>query len=403
MQPFHPLVKTIYRVWLRARLTKLGSLLLVSGGVDSLALLFLMHTLVQRGRLAPFEVLHVNYGLQENAHEAAQLVRETCNRLVLPVTIVQARLGAKLQSAARTINIQAEARAVRYRHAETLLQKRGLAMMVTAHHADDMVETFLWKLGMAQSPLALTAPRQYNGKLFRPLLAIWKADLQGYVQAEGIDYTEDPSNQQAVYLRNTLRRQVLPLMQQVMPQFGKAVMTVRGHLTTLTNLQSKLLAFSGMVRQGLHACYLAPQFAERLTLTAAERLQLLHELLLRSYPARRFSSGELRAIVLKLSRGRNGALLFSAEPYGKVYYSHGLIAPVCAEGPLAADAAPLRLAWTLCHWRWTLHPCHWRWTLHPCHWRWTLHPCHWRWTLHPCHWRWMLHPCHWRWTLYPCS
>ncbi len=175
--------------------------LAVSGGADSMALL----ELATRARLSGW-VAHMNYGLRgaDAVADAQWVVREAVRR-GWPCRVAHRPVGKG--------NVQAEARKARY----TWMEAMG-AWVLTAHHADDQAETVLLHVMRAVDPVAaLAGMPARRGMVLRPLLQVRRADLRTWAVAQGVRWREDASNAEGAYLRNRVRHEVLPLLEELRP------------------------------------------------------------------------------------------------------------------------------------------------------------------------------------------
>ncbi len=175
----------------------------VSGGPDSLALVFLLHEWLapRGGRLTAFTVDH---GLRPDSAAEAAGVGRLMQRHGIDHEVL-AWQGAK-PGASR----QAAARAARYRLLLAACEARGIFHLALAHHLEDQAETFLLRLGRGSGldGLAAMAPvSETSGlRLLRPLLDLPKAGLQATLEARGLSWVDDPSNHDGAYARVRLRR-----------------------------------------------------------------------------------------------------------------------------------------------------------------------------------------------------
>ena len=175
--------------------------LAVSGGPDSLALLLLAHAAFP-GR---FEVATVDHGLRPESAAEAALVSEVC----AAQGIAHATLRVAVDPAG---NLQANARAARYTALAAWLRGRGLAVLATAHHADDQAETLLMRLARGSGVRGLAGMRPVSAvpgaadlPLVRPLLGWRRAELARVVQDAGIAPAHDPSNRDERFERVRVR------------------------------------------------------------------------------------------------------------------------------------------------------------------------------------------------------
>ena len=191
-----------------------------SGGRDSAALLDAACRL-RRSRAAGFARLlavHVHHGLLPEADQWEQSCERSCARLEVPLKIVRVRVepsGGGIEEAARDARYAALAEAAAEQEA---------AAVLTAHHLDDRVETFLmqWMRGAGIDGLTgFVAARAFAGRagLLRPWLAMPRADIEHYVAQRGLAYVDDPTNSEPRLLRGALRAKVLPALRSVRPGF----------------------------------------------------------------------------------------------------------------------------------------------------------------------------------------
>lgn len=167
----------------------------VSGGPDSLALLLLAHAALP-GRIAAATVDH---GLRPEAAAEAAFVAAICADLGVPhrtLAVSVANEGDGLQAAAR---------AARYAALEDWRIGEDLALIATAHHADDQAETLLMRANRGAGVGGLAGIRPRNGAIVRPLLGWRRAELAEIVRAAGITPIDDPSNRDARFDRARIR------------------------------------------------------------------------------------------------------------------------------------------------------------------------------------------------------
>ena len=171
----------------------------VSGGVDSICLL---HWLVEIG--TDIVCLHVNHGLRSAADGELQYVRDVCEKLNVPCYVFH-WTGEKPKT-----GIEAAARAARYKMMTDFCVENGIEYLVTAHQADDQIETFLMNLGRGSGVFGLAAMQgisERDGiKIIRPLLNVPRAELRDYCDARKIKYFTDEMNSDARYTRVRIRQ-----------------------------------------------------------------------------------------------------------------------------------------------------------------------------------------------------
>ena len=192
----------------------------VSGGRDSVALL---HGLTAAGyrRLV---VCHLDHGIRgASARADARFVQRLADRLGLPAIIERTDVPARAKQA--KLSLETAARDARRRFFARVARLRRCGTVFLAHQADDQVETFLFNLlrgagatglaGMAVESRWVVGRREV--RWVRPLLSVWRAEIDEYLVAGGWKWRDDPTNADPAHAtRNRLRAEVLPLLEQTM-------------------------------------------------------------------------------------------------------------------------------------------------------------------------------------------
>lgn len=195
----------------------------VSGGVDSMVLLHLLNAC--RGTHAlTLIVAHVNHGLRpdESEREAA-LVQQEADRLGLPYEYGQ--FDVKDFQKRRGLSPQDAARRVRFHFFNSLLKKHDAQKIALGHNADDQVETMLlrWIKGSGVKGLKGMLPIR-EGRVIRPLLEMWRTEIDAFAAKQGIPYRVDSTNLRSDYLRNRIRLELIPLIERDYQPNFKGVM-----------------------------------------------------------------------------------------------------------------------------------------------------------------------------------
>jgi tRNA(Ile)-lysidine synthase len=189
-------------------LEKGGALVAVSGGPDSVALLDLL-VLTREVHGLNLVVAHADHGIHPESGRVAEGVRALAASYSLPFETEQLKLGG---SAGETL-----ARARRYDWLEQARAGVGAAVIFTAHHADDQVETVLMRVLSGSGPAGLAGMAPVRGKLVRPLLSFSHADLVRHVQERGLQTWLDPANADPRHLRSWIRARLLPQLRERLP------------------------------------------------------------------------------------------------------------------------------------------------------------------------------------------
>ncbi|WP_026769882.1 tRNA lysidine(34) synthetase TilS [Asinibacterium sp. OR53] len=198
-------------------------LLAVSGGVDSVVL---THLVAQSG--FNFRIAHCNFQLRgEESERDEQFVLALGKQYGKEVLIRRFDTGAF--ASARKMTIQEAARELRYAWFNTI---REDSWLVTAHHADDNIETMLMHLfrGTGIKGLAGIQAIQEERALLRPLLPFRKQELLEYAREAKLDFVEDSSNSSDKYTRNFFRHQLIPGIREVFPQAEENILHTIEHL-----------------------------------------------------------------------------------------------------------------------------------------------------------------------------
>jgi tRNA(Ile)-lysidine synthase len=174
----------------------------VSGGPDSLALLLLAHA----ARPNRIEAATVDHGLRPESAAEAAMAADLCGQLGVAHRTLLADWPEP-----PTANVQASARAMRYRLLNQWAIERGLAAVATAHHADDQAETLLMRLLRGSGVGGLGGTRRKRALseevlLVRPLLGWRKSELEALVSGAGLSPVDDPSNRDPKHDRSRIRQ-----------------------------------------------------------------------------------------------------------------------------------------------------------------------------------------------------
>jgi tRNA(Ile)-lysidine synthase len=209
-----------------------------SGGLDSTVLLVALHWLSDRFPKDGLRALHVHHGLHPEADKWAGECEARCRELGVPFEVL--RVDAR---PAPGESPEAKAREVRYRALAGQL-KPG-EVLLTAHHADDQLETVLIQLLRGAGPAGLAAmPLETDfgpGRHRRPLLAFERESLEDWARTQGLSgWLDDPANEERRLSRNHLRHEVLPALRVHWPAAAQSVARSARHCAEATALLDEL-------------------------------------------------------------------------------------------------------------------------------------------------------------------
>ena len=212
-------------------------LLAVSGGIDSMVLLDLFYKL-------RFDIciVHCNFQLRGKESDADEmLVRETCQDSYIPYFIES--FDTLEFAKENKLSIQLAARKLRYDWFQEIISL-GFDYVLTAHHLDDNVETFLINFTRGTGLEGLTGIPAQNGNIIRPLLPFSREEIENYALENKIQWREDSSNASDKYFRNKLRHNIVPTLKELNTGFLDSFQNTLHHLQqseSLVNDASKLV------------------------------------------------------------------------------------------------------------------------------------------------------------------
>ena len=184
-------------------------LVALSGGADSVALLLILKDLGYR-----IEAAHCNFHLRgEESNRDEDFVKNLCEEKAIPLHLIH--FDTKEYAALHQVSIEMAARELRYGYFRQLRQDIGAEKVCVAHHRDDAVETLLMNLMRGSGVHGLTG--------IRPLLAVSRQEIEDYLHSIGQPYVTDSTNLVDDVLRNKIRLNVLPLLEQINPSVAENI------------------------------------------------------------------------------------------------------------------------------------------------------------------------------------
>jgi tRNA(Ile)-lysidine synthase len=205
-------------------LVKKKLLLATSGGLDSMVLLHLMEQL-------GFEIAiaHCNFQLRGLESFGDQnFVQEYADKHQIKVFITQ--FDTENFAKDYKLSTQVAARELRYNWFYELLETQNFDYLLTAHHADDNLETFIINLSRTTGLDGLVGIPAQNDKIIRPLLPFSRQEIEDFAKQNNIAWREDASNASDKYLRNKIRHHLVPLIKELNPDFLSAFQKTQNYL-----------------------------------------------------------------------------------------------------------------------------------------------------------------------------
>ncbi len=188
-------------------------ILACSGGIDSVVLTHLCQKLNLK-----FSLAHCNFKLRgEESYKDARFVQDLAK--MMGVELLQKDFDTHSIQESEGGSIQMVARNLRYQWFDALLHEERFDVLLTAHHADDDLETFLINLSRGTGIEGLSGIPERRNNIVRPLLLFSREEISAFAKTERIHWREDASNDDIKYLRNAVRHQVIPNLKKLHPSF----------------------------------------------------------------------------------------------------------------------------------------------------------------------------------------
>jgi len=261
-----------------------------------MAMLIALNTLADNGLIKKETLfcLHVEHALrpaQESLGDA-EFVRTFCQKMKIECHIEHIPPG-KIESFARRKGTGIEAAARFFRHRALSRKARQLGketLILLGHTKDDLLELVLMRILRGVGPAGLAAMPQRRGRIFRPLLALTRSDVIAYLKEKDISWREDNTNTDVVFLRNRIRQQLIPLLNESFPDWKKGI-------TSMAETQSLVSDF--------------------LTEEASSRIRWNENFLPRTTPNNALQSSVVEKYKNGVAHSKTSALKKCGEPLGE--------------------------------------------------------------------------------------
>ncbi|SHF87349.1 tRNA(Ile)-lysidine synthase [Salegentibacter echinorum] len=207
-----------------AYLTNHKLLLAVSGGVDSVVLTYLCHA-----AKLDFSIAHCNFHLREGAcDEDETFVKNLAEKLNVDFYVEQFNTNKYAEE--QGVSTQMAARDLRYNWFNELRFRNQFEYILTAHHANDDLETFFINLIRGTGLEGLSGIKEVNNAIVRPLLGFSRSRIEVYAEANNIEWREDYTNAETKYIRNKIRHHLVPMLEEMNPKFLESFLKTQSHL-----------------------------------------------------------------------------------------------------------------------------------------------------------------------------
>jgi len=214
-------------------------LLAVSGGMDSMAMVQLF-----RNANIHIGIAHVNHQLRgDESLQDEIFIKDYCETHHLPY--FRMSIDPKTFDGQ---NMHEKARKFRYDFFEKVLLQYDYRYVATAHHQDDVIETFLMNMSRGAGLNGLSSIPSKRQHIIRPILFATKEDITNFVSIENIPYREDSSNASDKYLRNSIRHHIVPALYELEPRARQGIPQTIANIKTSFELLTEL---TNMVKENM--------------------------------------------------------------------------------------------------------------------------------------------------------
>lgn len=278
-------------------------ILAVSGGLDSMVLLHALKKIKPKAQLI---VAHFHHGDSDN--KEIQTYRDQAMQMV-KASAESENLVFYSGKSLEKLSSEDEFRQQRLKFFSQIKGDYAESILTTAHHKDDLLETWLLKMIRGTGPESLENFKFWNGQILRPLLTFTKSELVEYAKAEGLTWLEDPTNQQNDYLRNWLRNEWLQSLANKVPgSLGNLSSSLQRLIDEIQNDDETIVISyeSSKNNSQTKACFDRTEF---LQLSRSDRFKALATAL-KGIGQREFSQGQLEEIIKRLDKNQKD-IIFS--------------------------------------------------------------------------------------------
>jgi len=287
-------------------LLKKGDSVLValSGGPDSVALLYLLREIRDEYRLK-LASAHLDHAIRAKSSKDRQFCRELCRKL--KIKFYSRRIDIKKLAKKEKTNVEETGRKVRYDYFNSLCTKYGYKKIATGHTMDDNAETVLSNLARGSGLKGLSGIPAKRGKIIRPLIELRKTEIINWLKDNRIKYMTDPTNRSIKYSRNRIRNRILPQLEAINPEIVKSLSRFSINISEDIELIDKavvLLYENALIRSGKSKIVLDLQKLSGYDKSLVKKVVV--EAFYRLSEARKSPSFELLSRVNETIGGRSG-------------------------------------------------------------------------------------------------
>ncbi len=207
----------------------------LSGGADSVALLHVMHNLGYK-----CIALHCNFHLRgqesERDHSFARAFAQSLNVEFFDIHFDTEEFANK-----NNLSIEMACRQLRYDWFAQMIEQKGAQAIAVGHHQDDTIETFFINLMRGSGITGLSGIKYVNGHVVRPFLDSSREQIEQYLNDHSIDFIVDSTNLEDIYLRNKVRLNLIPLLEEINPSAKKTILRSMDNLRQVESIYNKAI------------------------------------------------------------------------------------------------------------------------------------------------------------------
>ncbi|MBQ7636234.1 MAG: tRNA lysidine(34) synthetase TilS, partial [Lachnospiraceae bacterium] len=214
-----------------------GVLMGLSGGADSVCLLFMLNSLREEMELT-IRAIHINHGIRgEEADRDEAFCKAFCEKLKVPFEAVHADIPALAKE--EGLGLEEAGRKFRYDIFKERAKALGLNKIAVAHHMNDSAETMLFQMVRGSRLNGLSGIRPQNDNIIRPLLCVTREEIEEVLAENGLEYVTDSTNLSSDYTRNYLRNEILPALEKLRPNACRHMAETAAYLARVADFMEK--------------------------------------------------------------------------------------------------------------------------------------------------------------------
>jgi tRNA(Ile)-lysidine synthase len=192
-----------------------------SGGIDSTALIYILNSLSGKLKIKLFAA-HLDHQIRgKDADGDASFAKRTSDKLGIPCFVEKFDVPGFARQ--EKLNLEDAARRIRYEFLERIAAKTGANKIALAHTADDNIETFLMRLIRGTGMKGLEGIPPVRDKIIRPMIELYRSEIEQYLSSKKITARIDKTNYETKYLRNRVRRDLIPALESYNPKIRKTL------------------------------------------------------------------------------------------------------------------------------------------------------------------------------------